>query len=148
MITVDNSEKRVVLRFSIRKIGKHRKPVEVVHFYGSTGGKVFHARCERGVISSFLERMNGAVSRSRTGKTIYLEGTKAEELLRKLIILAGCRQCLRASSKISEVAEVIAGLGEFEAIFWYSKILEEYEKRGFWGVCRVAKAFRVLYRID
>ncbi len=148
MITVDESKKRVVLRFSIRKTEKHRKPIEVAHFYGSAGGKVFHAHCEHGVISSFLERMNGAVSRSRTGKTIYLEGAKSEELLRKLIILAGCRQCLKASSKISEVAEAIAGLGEFEAIFWYSKILEEYEKRGFWGVCRVAKAFRVLHGID
>jgi len=145
---MDESKKRVVLRFSIRRIGEHRKPVEVIHFYSSTGGKVFLAHCERGVISGFLERTNGSVGRSRTGKTIYLEGARAEELLRKLIILAGCRQCLRASSKISEVVEVIAGLGEFEAIFWYSKILEEYEKRGFWGVCGVAKAFRVLHRID
>lgn len=143
---MEAGEKRVVLRFSNRRIGKHRKSVEVVNFYSST--KIFHARCERGVISSFLERMNGAVRRSRTGKTIYLEGAKAEGLLRKLIILASCRQCLRASLKIPEVMEVIAGLGEFETIFWYSKILEEYEKRGFWGVCRVAKAFRVLYRVD
>ena len=148
MITVEAGEKRVVLRFSIRSIGKHRKPVEVVHFYSSTSGKVFHARCEQGVISSFLERINGVARRSRTGKTIYLEGAKAEELFRKLIILAGCRQCTRSQSKIPEIAEVVASLGEFETIFWYSKILEEHEKRGFWGVCRVAKAFRVLYRVD
>ena len=148
MITVEAGEKRVVLRFSIRSIGKHRKPVEVVHFYSSTSGKVFHARCEQGVISSFLERINGAVRRSKTGKTIYLEGARAEELFRKLIILAGCRQCVRATSKILEIAEVVAGLGEFETIFWYSKMIEGYEKKGYWGVCRVAKAFRVLHRID
>ena len=140
--------KRLILRFTTRRIGTQRKPVEVVHFYSLASGKLFHARCEHGVISSFLERMNGAVGRSRTGKTMYLDGARAEELSRKLIILAGCRQCLRTSSKISEVAEVVAGLGEFESIFWYSKILEEYERRRFWGVCRVAKAFRVLYGVD
>lgn len=145
---MDENRKRLALRFTTRKIGKHRKPVEVVHFYSSTSGKIFHAHCERGVISSFLERMNGAVRRSRTGKTIYLEGARAEEILRKLVILAGCRQCTRYQSKILEIAEAVAGLGEFETIFWYSKILEEYEKKGFWWVCRVAKAFRVLYRID
>ena len=145
---MDKSEKRVALRFSTRKIGKQKKPVEVVHFYSSKGGKVFLARCERGVILGFLERMNGEVSRSRTGKTLYLEGDRAEDLARKLIILAGSRQCLRKPSRIHDIAEAVAGLGEFETIFWYSKILEEYERRGFWGVCRVAKAFRVLYRID
>ncbi len=145
---MDESEKRIVLRFSIRRVGKHRKPVEVVHFYSSAIGKVFHARCEHGVISSFLERMNGVVGRSRTGKTLYLEGARAEEFLRKLIILAGCRQCLRVTSKVPEVVEAVAALGEFETIFWYSKMIEEYEKKKFIGVCRVAKAFRILHKID
>jgi hypothetical protein len=148
VIVVEESEKRIVLRFSARRVGERRKLVEVVHFYSLTGGKVFYARCERGVISSFLERINGVARRSRTGKTIYLEGARAEELFRKLIILTGCRQCTRSPSKIPEIAEVVAGLGEFETIFWYSKMLVEYEKKGFWGVCRVAKAFRVLHRID
>lgn len=144
---MEASEKRVVLRFSTRRVG-HRKPVGVIHFYSSTSGKVFHARCERGVVLSFLERVNGVAKWSRTGKTMYLDATGAEELLRKLIILAGCRQCTRSHSKIPEIAEAVASLGEFETIFWYSKILEEYEKGGFWGVCRVAKAFRVLHRVD
>lgn len=145
---MEENGKRVILRFSTRRVGNHGKLVELVHFYGPTGSKIFHARCERGVISSFLERANGFVRRSRTGKTIYLEGTRAEEFFRKLIILAGCKQCMRTASKILEVAEAVAGLGEFETIFWYSKMIEEFEKRGYWGVCRVAKAFRVLYRID
>ncbi len=145
---METVERRVIIRFSTRRIGKHGRPAEVAHFHSSTSGKVFHARCERGVISSFLERVNGAARWSKTRKTVYLEGARAEELLRKLVILVGCRQCTRDQSKIPEIAEVVASLGEFETIFWYSKILEEYEKRGFWGVCRVAKAFRVLYRID
>ena len=145
---METAEKRIILRFTSKKVGKYGKPVDVVHFYSSRSGRVFHARCERGVVSSFLQRINGAARQSRTGKTIYLEGARAEELFRKLVILTGCRQCTRSRSKIPEIAEVVAGLGEFETIFWYSKILEEYEKRGFWGVCRVAKAFRVLYRID
>lgn len=148
MTTVEVGEKRVVLRFSTRRIGRQKKPVEVVHFYSSANSKVFHARCERGVISSFLERMGGVVSRSRTGKTMYLAGARAEGLFRKLIILAACRQCTRSQLKIPEIAEAVASLGEFETIFWYSRILEEYDERGFWGVCRAAKAFRILYRID
>lgn len=145
---MESGEKLIVLRFTTRRIGRYGKSVDVVHFYSSTSGRVFHARCERGVVLSFLQRVNGDARRSRTSKTIYLEGARAEELFRKLVILAGCRQCTRSSFKIPEISEVVAGLGEFETIFWYSKILEEYEKKGFQGVCRVARAFRVLYRID
>lgn len=140
--------RELVLRFSTRRKGYHGKPVEIVHFYSPVGGKVFHARCERGVILSFLERVNESVRKSKTGKTIYLEGSGAEGLFRKLIILAGCKQCTRATSKILEVMEAVAGLGEFETIFWYSNMIKEYERSGYWGVCRVARAFRILYRID
>lgn len=145
---MNESGKYLILRFSTKKARNYEKPVEVVYFYSTAGVKVFQARCERGVISSFLERINENVRQSKTGKTIYLEGAQAESLFRKLIILAGCRQCSKVSSKILEIAGVIVGLGEFETIFWYSKMIEEYEKRGFWGVCRVAKAFKVLHRID
>ena len=148
MRAVGGTGKRVVIRFSTRRITGSRRHVEVAHFYGPSGARVFHARCERGVIVGFLERVGGAVSRSRTGKTIYVDGARAEDLLRRLVILAGSRQCVRKPSKVRDVAEVVAGLGEFEAIFWYSKILDEYEKRGYWGVCRVAKSLRVLYRVD
>ena len=146
MMAVGAVERRATLRFSARRMGKRGRRAEVVHFY-TPAGKVFHARCERGIISSFIERVDGDARWSRTRKTLYLEGARAEELLRKLVILAGCRQCTRDPSKIPEIIEMIIGLGEFELIFWYSKIIEEYEKKGFWGVCRVAKAFRALYGI-
>ncbi|QGR19701.1 hypothetical protein [Stygiolobus azoricus] len=145
---MEASEKRAILRFSTRRVGKQRRPVEVVHFYSSYGVKDFHAYCERGVISSFLERVNADVRRGRKGGTIYLEGDRADDLFRRLIILAACRQCTRSQAKIPEIAEKVASLGEVATLFWYSRVLEEYEKRGFWGVCRVARAFRVLYRID
>lgn len=149
---MESAGKRLVLRFTIRRIGRGKRPVEVAHFYSPYGGKVFHAYCERGVVSSFIERIiytfNSNVERSRTGKSIYLEGGKAEDIFRRLVILAGCTQSVRIRTKIVEVAESVAGLGEVETIFWYNKMLEEYEKRGYWGACRVAKAFRVIYRID
>ena len=148
MIRMESSERSLVLKFTFKKLRKRGNRVEVAHFYSSSGSKVFHARCERGVISSFIERVNGKVKQSKTGKTIYLGGSRAEDIFRRLIILAGCRQCVRNEAKITELAEAIAGLGEFETIFWYNKMLEEYENRGYWGVCRVAKAFRVLYRVD
>jgi len=140
--------KRIILRFLTRKTGKAGKPAEFIYFYSEPGGRIFHARCERGVISSFLERLGEVVGRSRTGKTLYLEGARAEDIARRLIILAACRQCMKKSSRILDVAEALMGISEFEAIFWHSKILDEYEKKGYWGVCRVARAFRVIHRID
>ncbi len=137
----------MILRFTFRKARKKNGMIEVTHFYASYG-KVFHARCEHSVIFSFIERLNGKIRRSKTGKTIHLEGNRAEDIFRRLIIFAGSRQCIRKETKIIELAETIASLGEFETIFWYNKILEGYESRGYWGVCRVAKAFRILYRID
>lgn len=142
------SGKGMALRFTTRRVGRWKRPVEMAHFYGLSSSKVFHARCERAVILSFIERVNGDFRRSRTGKTIYLEGNRAEDILRRLIVLAGCRQCIKNESKIADVADAVTGLSEFETIFWYSRMIEEYENRGYWGVCRVAKAFRVLYRID
>jgi len=148
MVSVEEQGRQAVLRFYVRRRGAQAKPVETVHFYSPRGGKIFHAICERGVITGFLERVGVDVMRSKTGKTIYLEGDRSEELFRKLIILAGCRQCVKAPSKVLDIAGVVAGLGEFETLFWYTKVIEGYERRGFWGVCRVAKAFRVLYGID
>jgi len=145
---VEEVKRPITIRFTTRKMRKTGRRVEVANFYSSTSSRIFHARCERGVISGFLERINAPVRRSKTGKTIYLEGERAEELLRKLVILAGCRQSIKVASKMLEVAGVVASFGEFETIFWYSKMIEGYEKRGFWGVCRVARAFRTLYRTD
>lgn len=148
MMTVEEGGRKTILRFSTRRAGGRDRPAEVVHFYGPAGGKVFHARCERGVVSSFLERANGRAERSRTGRTLYLGGGRGEELFRKLIILAGCRQCVRSPSKALEVAEAVLDLGVFETIFWYNKMVEEYERESTLGVCRVARAFRILYGID
>lgn len=138
----------LILRFTTRKIGKHGRPMEIAHFYIFGGGKLFSARCEHGIVTSFLERSNITIRRSRTGKTIYFENAESEEIFRKLVIFSGIRQCTRSPSKIVDIIEATSSLGEFETVFWYSKMIEEYEKRGFWGVCRVAKAFRTLYRID
>lgn len=145
---MNTEEKQLVIRFTTRKIGKQRRPVEIAYFYSTSGVKVFESRCEPGVIFSFLERIGFEARRSKKGKTIYLEGSRGEEVFRKLVILAGCRQSLKKQLKILDVAEEVAGLGEFEAIFWYSKMIEEHERKGFWGVCRVARAFRILHRID
>jgi hypothetical protein len=39
-------------------------------------------------------------------------------------------------------------IGEYELLFWSSKMLEAYESRGLWDVCRTARAFRILHKID
>jgi len=145
--------KTYVLRFTTRK-RKSGGPVEAVHMYDRTGSRVFHARCSRSALMNFIERLissntfNAQVERSRSGKTLGLVGNGAEDLFRRIAVFAGVAQCTRSSSKILDAADVLAGLGEFEAVFWYTKILGEYERRGFWGVCRVARSFRTLYGID
>lgn len=144
---MEGIDRRVAIKFTWRS-DKHGRRIETTHFYDSLGRRLFHARCERGVILSFLERVNAVTSTSRSGKTIYIEGSGVEDLLRKLIILAGVRQCTKSPLKVRDLVEVVGSLGEFETIFWYSKILEEHERRRYWGVCRVAKAFRILNRID
>ncbi|ADM27559.1 hypothetical protein Igag_0729 [Ignisphaera aggregans DSM 17230] len=141
------TEKIFTIRFFTRS-RKHRNPIEVVYFYDNIGSRVFSAYCEYDVVSSFLERFDASVKRSRSGKTIYLEGPQAEDIFRRLVIFTGFRQCVKSSSKALQLGDAIVGIGEFEAIFWYSKIVNAYENEGFWGVCRIAKAFRILHRID
>jgi len=137
---------RGVIRFSTRKVGERGRLAEVAHFYSPGGGKVFHAYCERGVIYSFLERV-GCKAKGR-GRVLYLEGDGAADVFRRLAVLAGARQSVRVPAKVQDIAEAVAGLGELELIFWYSRMVEEHERNGYWGVCRVARAFRTVYRVD
>jgi len=137
----------IAVRFSVRRRGE--EVYDVIHIFNGSRGKVFSARCERGLVSSFLERLSGlSVRRSSSGKTIYLDGEEALEAMRRLVILAGCRQCTRSTRKVVDLVEAVSSIGEYELLFWSSKMLEAYESRGFWGVCRAARAFRILHRID
>jgi len=137
------------IRFRWRKTGKPGNPVEYVYFYERLpGSRIFRARCKKGVINSFINRVNGHVRRSRSGKTIYIEGRRADDLFRRSMILAGCSQCTRSETKLAEIVGVIARLGEFETLFWYSKMIKAYEEKGHRGVCRVVRAFKTLYEID
>jgi len=138
-------------RFSVRFATKRKRGgerAEVAYMYDSMGSLAFRSYCERSSLVSFLERLGAEFKRSRSGKTIYLEGEGAEEAFRRLLVFSAVRQCTRSPAKVLDVADAVAGLSEFEAVFWYTKLLSEYERRGYWGVCRVARAFRVLNRID
>ena len=137
------------LQFRWKKAGKSGRMAEYVYFYERMpGSRVFHARCKKGVIINFINRVNGHIRRSKSGKTIYIEGNGAEDLFRRLAIIAGCSQCTRSEIKVAEIIGVVAGLGELETLFWYSKMVETYEKNSYWGVCRVARAFKTLYEVD
>ncbi|MBE9390829.1 hypothetical protein IOK49_01850 [Fervidicoccus fontis] len=137
----------VAIRFSVRR--RDGEAYDVIHIFNGSRDKVFSARCERGLVSSFLERLEGlSIRRSSSGKTLYLDGEGALGAMRRLVILAGCRQCTKSARKAIDLAEAVLSIGEYELIFWSSKMLEAYEFRGFWDVCRTARAFRVLYRID
>ncbi len=138
----------IVIRFTKRGVDRPGGPYEVVHIYLRGIGKIFHARCEKSLVANMLEVLNGGVERSSTGKTFYLTGARAESVLRRLVVMMGCRQCVRDGSKILHIMEAVWEMDEYEALFWYSRMLDAYMERGLPGVCRVAKAFRLLHGID
>jgi len=137
---------RMRVLFTLRRRGRSGRRSEVAHFYGPTGGKIFEAYTERALLRGLLSLVNGHSNYVRlTRGGIILEGARGEDLFHKLIIMAGVRQCVQQQDQLPALADAIAKLGAFETLFWYSKIVEAYERMGYWGVCRVARAFRILH---
>lgn len=123
-----------------------------VYFYSASRSALFKARCERDSVLRFIEVASGSVRPgtlrlSKSGMTIYLQGQDADHLFRKALIYAAFRQCPGSLQRAQPLMYAVAGLGELESIFWYSKVLEAHEREGYWGVCRVARSFRDLYRV-
>ena len=137
---------RVVLRFSVRRSGLSG-PAEYLHVYYG-GSRVFSARCPRGVVERLLEEYDGAVDRSRSGRTLYLVGRAAESVARRVIVLAALAACTRDPSRLLGAVHAVAGMSELETMLWASKILEHHETGGHQGVCRVARAIKTLHRLD
>jgi hypothetical protein len=138
-----------MLRISIRVVKRRGRRIEKAYFYNSPRSSIFNAKCGKDRIHSFIEMLGKSYRWSRSGRTLYIDGEDpdAKNTFKILLIFSAITQCTRETSKIPWIAEAVAKLGEFATLFWYSRFVEEYEERGFWGVCRAAKAFRILYRI-
>jgi len=71
-----------------------------------------------------------------------------ERLVKKLVIFCSACQCARNRRTLRRTRELIPDLSYFEDMFWYTKIIENFEKGGYWKVCRVITSFRKLYGLD
>jgi len=142
--TMENG-KKITIKFSDRRTdGKIKQVTHVYH----AGIKVFQAYTDQTTLNSFLELIYYKPNKSKSGKTVYIDGENTDELLKRIVIFLGCKECTRSSVKVRHVMEAIAELNEIEALFWYSRIIELYKKKKYIGVCRVAKSFSLLYGID
>lgn len=135
--------------FGYKTVGKKkRRRVEVTRFYLSEPVKgvkpFFEARVGRDQMIAFLNSLS--VQYEQLGPSVIaVQGNDPDYYIRRVVIYAGLRQHI--NSGVHEIRELVAKMGEVEAVFWYTKFLDAYENSGFWGVYRVAKSFRTLYRL-
>lgn len=135
--------------FGYKTVGKKkRRRVEVVRFYMSEpvrGVKpFFEARVGKDQVIAFLNSLS--VQYEQLGPSVIaIQGNDPDYHIRRAVIYAGLRQHI--NSGVHEIRELVAKMSEVEAVFWYTKFLDAYENNGFWGVYRVAKSFRTLYKL-
>ena len=148
---VSNSvgEVQRVIVFGRKKVGKvHRRYVDVMKVYldqPARGVKpLFEARVGKEIVKLALERFKAEYEDK--GRLLLVVGADVDEKLRKLVVFSGVRQTVDGHLG-KYLSEVVASMSEFEAIFWYSRFISSYERGGYWDVYRVAKSFRILYRI-
>jgi len=141
----------VAIRFSKKKRGG--RTYEVARIYELYGTRryvtLIAAKCERELIETLLNRLAWlvlVVEHSEDEDTIYVDGIGIEDAMRRLAIFVGFRACTRSMHVITDLIGNISALGEHEAIFWFNRMLDAYELEGFSGVCRVAKAFKILHK--
>ncbi|MEM4003605.1 MAG: hypothetical protein QXM43_04815 [Desulfurococcaceae archaeon] len=134
--------------FSSKRIGKKiRRGIDVSYVYLSEPVKgvdpVFEARVGRDYVIAFLNSVDTPY-RLINNRVAVLESEDPDTYLRRLVVYLGVRQHMKNSANL---IEIVQNLSEIESLFWYSRFLEAYDRIGYWGVYRVAKAFRLLYRV-
>jgi len=125
------------------------RPQEYAYFYeAGIPRSILSVRLRRDVTSDIISTLgfNTNISWSRSGKTLVL-GEGGETLFRLLAILASLNHCSKKPIPTAILVGVFREMGEYAMLFWYSEITKRYEEEGVRGVCRVARAFRTLYRI-
>lgn len=134
--------------FDKKKIGKKKVPVEVTKIYLSPPSKrlkpIFQARVGKDLVLNALRRL-GYEFEDKASYTV-ISGANAGYALRKLVVYTGVRQFL--DEKLgAELLYMIRDMPEPELLFWFSRFLTAFDRGGFWDVYRVAKSFRILYRL-
>ena len=137
------------IRFSTKTVGrKYRRKVPLALFFltprepRKRTKPLFEARVGRDLLLNALNKLR--IEYRDHGKLITIKG---EPSFQRLIVYAGVRQFLTDDQSGADLLDIMAQLGEVETLFWATKFVEAYEYSGYWGVYRVAKAFRILHRL-
>lgn len=138
-----------VITFGRKKVGKaYRRYVDCVKIYlGQPARRVkpfFEARVGRDTTKMAVEYLK--VKYDDRGNFLVLYGGDVDERVRRLVVFSGVRQAVD-SLLGRELLELVESMGEFELLFWYSRFINAYEGGNYWDVYRVAKSFKVLYRL-
>lgn len=136
------------LVFTRRRVGKSRnKSVDVARIYLASPGRgrpFFEARVSKEVVKNALDSLG--LKYEDEGDVMVLYGEDIDEKIRRLVVFTGVRQT--TDSFIGgELVELVSSMGEVEILFWFSRFIDAYDNGGYWDVYRVAKSFKVLYRI-
>jgi len=143
------SEVQRVIAFGKKRVGKvHKRYVDVMRIYLGQPLKdvkpLFEARIGKEVVKLALERFKANFEDK--GEFLIVSGEDVDEKIRRLVVFSGTRQTVNELLG-RPLLEVVASMGEVEALFWYSRFLDAYERGSYWDVYRVAKSLRTLYRI-
>jgi len=125
------------------KIGRKRGADVVGISWGPAVAPTFEARVDRYVALRMVEELCGAYE--KVSENVYrfsCERTNYE----KLVVALGVRQFIDGG-RAPELLDAVKALSLIESIFWYSRFVEAYNYGSRRDIRRVAKAFRILYRV-
>lgn len=135
--------------FGKKRVGKtHRRYIDVMRIYLSQPVEkvkpYFEARIGKETTKLALDWLK--VEYNDQGEFLVVSGSDVDDKLRRLVVFSGVRQTVNESLG-KPLLEFVASLNEIEALFWFSRFINTYQKGGYWDVYRVAKSFKILYRI-
>jgi len=134
-----------LIAFASKKVGKkYRRSIEVARFYIEVNytlktRPIFESRVTKDTLLNALEKMN-TIFTNHENNVIKLYN---EADLRRVIVFTGVRQFIANPDWI----DIVKAMSDLEVLFWSTKFSYLYERIGYWGMYRVAKAIAILYRL-
>jgi hypothetical protein len=135
--------------FANKRVGKkYRKSIEVARFYVGVNHSlkampVFEARVSRDALLNALEELD--IKFTNRGDNVAELYSDAD--FRRATVFAGIRQFLTSPLKAREWVDLVNAMSDLEVLFWFTKFSYLHERSGYWGVYRIAKAVRILYKL-
>jgi len=134
-----------LIAFATKKVGKkYRRSIEVARFYIEVNyalktRPIFESRVTKDVLLNALEKMSTTFTNHENNFIkLYNEAD-----LRRAVVFTGVRQFIANPDWI----DIVKAMSDLEVLFWSTKFSYLYERIGYWGMYRVAKAIATLYRL-